>query len=360
MIMKPSITTIIPTFNRSNLLVKAIKSVQSQTYKNLNITIVDDASIDNTQEAINKIQADDIRINYYKNEQNIGYLQNFKKCFELINTEYFSTIADDDLLHPDFYEYGINFLEQNKDTDFVILITLPINSSGEIIEPVKNFPDEFKKFSAAEGFQLWLDGKLPIMWAGMIFKNKCKHLYADMDHHNFDTGHDMRYLLRVFSRCNGAISGKVGAFYRFHDENLSSQVINRFSISSQIIRSQRFIEIIDDKKVNESVKKLANSQLLKIKIPDYKGYVSHSLKNIFNKLDTENIDRSALIEKYSFGPYGNFFKLFINLLAISFIRTSLIKIFNRLKSQKEIKNKKLLSDVNKAFFNDISKIEHLL
>lgn len=64
------ISVIIPTYNRGNVIGNTIESVLAQTYDNIEIIIVDDASSDNTAEII--ASYDDKRIKYYKNEKNLG------------------------------------------------------------------------------------------------------------------------------------------------------------------------------------------------------------------------------------------------------------------------------------------------
>lgn len=66
----PSVSVIIPTFNRAPLLTRSIKSVLDQTYQDFEIIIVDDASIDNTEEVVRSIG--DPRIRYLKHKKNLG------------------------------------------------------------------------------------------------------------------------------------------------------------------------------------------------------------------------------------------------------------------------------------------------
>ena len=70
----PTVSVIIPTYNRANLVGRAIKSVLNQTYQNLEIIVVDDGSTDNTEEAIEEFQKQDKRIKYIKHERNMGGL----------------------------------------------------------------------------------------------------------------------------------------------------------------------------------------------------------------------------------------------------------------------------------------------
>ena len=51
------VDVIIPTFNRADVMVKAIESVLSQTYKNFILHIVDDGSTDNTQRVLEQYKS---------------------------------------------------------------------------------------------------------------------------------------------------------------------------------------------------------------------------------------------------------------------------------------------------------------
>ena len=66
----PKISVIIPSYNRDHLILKAVESVSSQTYSNLEIIVVDDGSTDNTSDVISEI--DDPRLIYIKHNQNRG------------------------------------------------------------------------------------------------------------------------------------------------------------------------------------------------------------------------------------------------------------------------------------------------
>ena len=63
---EPLISVIIPTYNRGRLILNSVTSVLNQTYKNIELIVVDDCSTDNTEEILKSIN--DSRIKYVKLE----------------------------------------------------------------------------------------------------------------------------------------------------------------------------------------------------------------------------------------------------------------------------------------------------
>jgi glycosyltransferase involved in cell wall biosynthesis len=113
----------IPVFNRENMILDAIKSVQSQTLSDIEIVVVDNASTDNTYSKVFDEAQKDIRIKLYKNESNIGALKNFYRCIELASSEYVVLLGSDDWLEKDFVESRLNGFVLNPD---VAIISGPV------------------------------------------------------------------------------------------------------------------------------------------------------------------------------------------------------------------------------------------
>lgn len=71
----PKVSIIIPTYNRASFISESIISVLNQSFDDLEIIIIDDGSIDNTSEIINKFS--DKRIKYfYQSNRGIGAARN--------------------------------------------------------------------------------------------------------------------------------------------------------------------------------------------------------------------------------------------------------------------------------------------
>jgi len=60
----PTVSVIIPTYNRAHIVGRAIQSVLDQTYQDFELIIVDDRSTDNTKDIIKEFQKKDKRIKY--------------------------------------------------------------------------------------------------------------------------------------------------------------------------------------------------------------------------------------------------------------------------------------------------------
>jgi glycosyltransferase involved in cell wall biosynthesis len=102
--MNQSIVTIcITTYNRARLLPRCLDSVLSQTYKNIEIIIVDDCSTDNTGEVVGKYQEKyPKKIKYIEHKVNKGLSAARNTAISNASGIFFSFIDDDDLWEKDY------------------------------------------------------------------------------------------------------------------------------------------------------------------------------------------------------------------------------------------------------------------
>jgi glycosyltransferase involved in cell wall biosynthesis len=104
----PKVSIVIPVYNGSNYLKEAIDSALAQTYKNIEIIVVNDGSTDNgATEKIAKSYGKKIR---YYSKENGGVATALNLGIEKMKGEYFSWLSHDDLYYPDKVEKQIRFL----------------------------------------------------------------------------------------------------------------------------------------------------------------------------------------------------------------------------------------------------------
>lgn len=111
------VSIIIPTYNRSKLLSEAVKSLQQQTYKNIEIIIVDDCSTDDTPETVEKMMDD--RIIYVKHEVNQGGGKARNTGLKHATGAYIGFLDSDDQWQWDKLERQMAVFRENRDVGVV-------------------------------------------------------------------------------------------------------------------------------------------------------------------------------------------------------------------------------------------------
>ena len=110
----PIVSIGLPVYNGEDFLKYALDSLLSQTFRDFELIISDNASTDNTPKICQEYVLRDKRIRYIRQNNNMGALWNFNFVLKLSNKEYFICVSSDDKLHPEFLEKNIDILEKNK------------------------------------------------------------------------------------------------------------------------------------------------------------------------------------------------------------------------------------------------------
>jgi glycosyltransferase involved in cell wall biosynthesis len=126
----PQITTIICTYRRPQWLRRAILSAQKQTYSHIKICVYDNASGDETPQVVAELAQQDPRIHYVGRPENIGLLANYAEAMTEVTTPFFSFLADDDVILPDFYATAIAALEAQPEAMFFAGSFLALSLQG--------------------------------------------------------------------------------------------------------------------------------------------------------------------------------------------------------------------------------------
>lgn len=108
----PLVSVIIPTYNRANYVSLAVDSVLSQTYKNIELHIIDDGSTDNTSNVLSRY-LNDPRVTYYK-QANGGQGAATNMGISLAKGEYIAFLDSDDLWIPEKLELQVKAAQEKK------------------------------------------------------------------------------------------------------------------------------------------------------------------------------------------------------------------------------------------------------
>lgn len=107
------VSVIIPIYNAAQYLHKCLKSVISQTYKNLDIILIDDGSLDDSYDIAKEYQEKDSRIRLFT-QTNIGLIATRKRGIELAEGEIIGFVDSDDWIEPIMYERLVQCMEENE------------------------------------------------------------------------------------------------------------------------------------------------------------------------------------------------------------------------------------------------------
>ncbi|TDW48587.1 glycosyltransferase involved in cell wall biosynthesis [Flavobacterium sp. 270] len=134
---QPLISVLIPTFNVENFVEEAIRSIMDQTYKNLEIIIVDDCSTDNTYAILLNLASIDKRIRLFRNIENKKIVDTLNFAISQAKGEYYARMDGDDISLPERIEKQYFFLLNNPEIDLVGLNVIMINENGKVIQEEK-------------------------------------------------------------------------------------------------------------------------------------------------------------------------------------------------------------------------------
>lgn len=137
----PLVSVCIPTYNSEATLAQTLASVVGQSYPQLEILVVDNASTDNTVEVARRF--DDPRITIHQNATNIGAEGNFNRCIDLASGEYTAIFHADDLYTPQMVEQQVHFLELHPEAGGVLTEAMVIDGQGRKCGAI-SFPAELR------------------------------------------------------------------------------------------------------------------------------------------------------------------------------------------------------------------------
>jgi glycosyltransferase involved in cell wall biosynthesis len=133
----PLVTIGMPAYNAKNFVVRAIDSLLAQTFKEFELIISDNCSIDGTWELLQEYAIRDNRIRLHKQDHNIGIVQNFKYLVSMAKCKYFMWAACDDIWYPDFIGSMIQSLESCPSCCVAMSAIERMDETGKFIDTVR-------------------------------------------------------------------------------------------------------------------------------------------------------------------------------------------------------------------------------
>lgn len=135
------VSVIIPVYNASNYIGRTIESVLNQTYKKIEIVLVDDYSTDNSRQIIEQYAAEFDNIVYHLQKENGGAAVARNTALEIAKGRYVAFLDSDDLWMPDKIERQLALMKE-KNTPFCYAAIEMMDENDKTIKPKRNIKEK--------------------------------------------------------------------------------------------------------------------------------------------------------------------------------------------------------------------------
>ena len=109
------VTILLPAYNAALYLRDSLDSIMRQAFKDFDVLLIDDGSMDDTSKIAIEYSNIDRRIKYYKNEKNIGLIKTLNKGLSLAKGEYIVRMDADDIMFDDRLYKQVKYMDSNPE-----------------------------------------------------------------------------------------------------------------------------------------------------------------------------------------------------------------------------------------------------
>jgi glycosyltransferase involved in cell wall biosynthesis len=113
---QPLVSIILPAYNSEKHIQRAVESALKQSYKNIEVIIIDDSQNDNTMNIVSVFRRKDDRIIYIKHIKRLGFVKSLNQGIKIAKGEYIARLDSDDFwCDQRKLEKQVGFFEDNPD-----------------------------------------------------------------------------------------------------------------------------------------------------------------------------------------------------------------------------------------------------
>lgn len=226
------ISVVIPNYNHSLFLKKRIDSVLHQTYKNIEIIILDDKSSDNSMEIINSYKEHE-NVKIFVNEKNSGStFAQWNKGVHLTTGEYIWIAESDDIADQNFLEDLIPHITENISVAYCQ--SFRMNEKGEITGDWTNWVEDLKDSKVFENnfesdgytfIKKYLLYKNVIPNASAVIFNKKRFLEVGGADATVKYNSDWFFWIKMLTKGDIYFSSAKNNFFRYHNKSVIGSAV---------------------------------------------------------------------------------------------------------------------------------------
>lgn len=231
--MSQLISIIIPIYNTQEYLSRCLESVINQTYKNLEIILINDGSTDNSLSICEKYKSKDNRI-VLLNQQNSGQALARNSALDMVKGDYIAFIDSDDWVSLDYIQALYNHVFSYS-ADIAISATVGCNKQIKAAKIILNNISIFDNNNSI--MKAFLSKQLSSMACGSLISRK---LIDNYRFRNFIAYEDLDFFYKIYSQAQIIVKdNNVRYFYYQRDDGIMGT--NRLNFSLQHLQALKSV-----------------------------------------------------------------------------------------------------------------------
>jgi len=128
----PKLSVILPNYNHAEFLPRCVEAVLDQSFADLELVVIDDASTDNSRDILADYARRDPRVRVYHNPQNLGVIATLNRALELSRADYVFGAASDDYVLPGYFEKAMALFADRPDAGVVVGLAECVDDDGRV------------------------------------------------------------------------------------------------------------------------------------------------------------------------------------------------------------------------------------
>lgn len=197
-----NVSIIVPCYNCEKYIIRAIKSLESQTYKNFEVIIVNDGSTDNSDEII-KSYLKDTKLRYkYFYQENSGVSKSRNKGIDNASGKYIAFLDADDLYHKEFLQSLVSVIESNNTDTAYCSYTRDISS---IVDENSKTIDSVEVLNHDDMMNSFMYRKGPCGFFNYIYKKSIIDKFNIRFDEKTRYGEDLEFTWKYLVHCKSAV-----------------------------------------------------------------------------------------------------------------------------------------------------------
>ncbi|MBE7065895.1 MAG: glycosyltransferase [Ruminococcaceae bacterium] len=281
---KPKISILVPVYNVEKYLTECIDSITNQTYKNIEIILVDDGSTDNSGAMCDEYTKKDSRIKViHQKNQGLATVRNVSVA--AATGDYIGFVDSDDFISPNMYSDMI-LIAQEKKADIVMCNLGYVNEAGTEIPNYHSAKPISKKELTGTEFVRELCNDYNSIYVVTVNKIYRRSLFEEICYPNGKINEDEAVIHRIAHKCTKIVfTSKIHYFYRQQPTSIMNKTFSakRLDEIDALLDRVSFL-----KKHNYDNDSIINCEM----------YLIHICTSLFKKLDLKQHEHKSALKKY--------------------------------------------------------------